>query len=107
VQLHTQLATVATFRGLHARAAEHYQYVLRHHGPRAPVRPRSSFGGDPLVVASLWSSRVWDRRSHAPRRYSSATRCGGGGNRRYYRWTLTISCHRGPAAYAIFSVSSC
>jgi DNA-binding winged helix-turn-helix (wHTH) protein/tetratricopeptide (TPR) repeat protein len=56
VQLHTQLATIATFRGVHARAAEHYQHVFRHHDPQAPALPRSSFGGDPLMVASFWPS---------------------------------------------------
>jgi DNA-binding winged helix-turn-helix (wHTH) protein len=56
VRLHTQLATVAAFRGLPARAAEHYQYVLRHHDPRGSSLSHFSFGGDPLVVASLWSS---------------------------------------------------
>jgi DNA-binding winged helix-turn-helix (wHTH) protein/predicted ATPase len=55
LQLHTQLATVATFRGLHARAAKHYQHVLRHHDPQASSLSLSSFGGDPLVVASSWS----------------------------------------------------
>ena len=56
VHLHTQLTTFAVFRGLHARAAEHYQLVLRHHDSQIPPLPRSSFGGDPLVVASIWSS---------------------------------------------------
>jgi DNA-binding winged helix-turn-helix (wHTH) protein/predicted ATPase len=56
VYLHAQLTTLATFRGLHERAAEHYRLVLRHHNPQIPSLPRSSFGGDPLVVASTWSS---------------------------------------------------
>jgi predicted ATPase len=56
VYLHAQLTTLATFRGLHARAQEHYRLVLRHHNPQTPSLPRSSFGGDPLLVASTWSS---------------------------------------------------
>jgi predicted ATPase len=55
VQLHTQLATVATFRGLHARAAEHYQQVLVYYDPKAHPLFLPSFGGDPLVVVSSWS----------------------------------------------------
>ena len=55
VQLHTQLATVAISRGLHARGAEHYQQVLRHHDPKAHSSLFPAFGGDPLVVASSWS----------------------------------------------------
>jgi len=55
VQLHAHLATVATFRGLHARAAEHYQQVLAHHDPRALSFLLASFGGDPFLSASSWS----------------------------------------------------
>src|SRR5262249_33816402 len=33
VQLHTHLTTIATFRGLHARAADHYQRFLAHYDP--------------------------------------------------------------------------
>jgi DNA-binding winged helix-turn-helix (wHTH) protein/tetratricopeptide (TPR) repeat protein len=55
VQLHTQLATIATFRGLFERADEHYQFVLQHHDPQGPLLPPASFGGDPFVVVSTWS----------------------------------------------------
>jgi predicted ATPase len=52
VQLHTQLATIATFRGQHARAAEQYQHVLAQHDPQVQHSSLLSFGGDPLIVAS-------------------------------------------------------
>jgi DNA-binding winged helix-turn-helix (wHTH) protein/tetratricopeptide (TPR) repeat protein len=55
VQLHTQLATVATFRGLHARAAEHYHHVLEYYDPQSSPLLLSSFGGDLLAAASAWS----------------------------------------------------
>jgi predicted ATPase len=55
VQLHTQLATIATFRGQHARAAEHHQQVLVHHDPQVRHSFLLSFGGDPFIVASSWS----------------------------------------------------
>jgi predicted ATPase len=54
VQLHTQLATIVTFRGLHERAADHYQQVLAHYDPNHRFL-LPSFGGDPFVVASTWS----------------------------------------------------
>jgi tetratricopeptide (TPR) repeat protein len=56
VQLHTQLATIATSRGLHVRAAEHYHHVLRHYDPEDLPFLLPSFSGNPLVVASSWSS---------------------------------------------------
>jgi DNA-binding winged helix-turn-helix (wHTH) protein/tetratricopeptide (TPR) repeat protein len=55
VQLHTQLATIAAFRGLHARAADHYQQILVHYDPQSSSLLFSSFGGDPLIVAASWS----------------------------------------------------
>jgi predicted ATPase/DNA-binding winged helix-turn-helix (wHTH) protein len=55
VQLHAQLVAIATQRGQHVRAAEHYQHVLRHHDPQALSVLLASFGGDPFVSASSWS----------------------------------------------------
>src|SRR5262245_30991654 len=55
VQLHTHLAMVATYQGLHARAAEHYQQALVHYDPKAHPLFLPSFGGDPFVAASSWS----------------------------------------------------
>jgi len=54
VQLHTQLATIVTFCGLHERAADHYQQVLAYYDPNHRFL-LPSFGGDPFVVASTWS----------------------------------------------------
>jgi predicted ATPase len=55
VQLHTHLAMVATYQGLHARAAEHYHQALVHYDAKAHPLFLPSFGGDPFVAASSWS----------------------------------------------------
>ncbi|HJY83132.1 MAG TPA: AAA family ATPase [Candidatus Binatia bacterium] len=75
VQLHTNLATSAAFRGLHARAAEHCQHVLRHYDANTHSLLLASFGGDPFVVVSASSGMSrslagqpdlgWDRVAQA------------------------------------------
>jgi predicted ATPase len=78
VQLHTHLMAVATFRGLHTRAAEHYQHVLGYYDPKASPFFLPTFGGDPFVIASSWSGmsvslagqldQGWSRIAQALRR---------------------------------------
>ena len=75
VQLHTHLTTVATFRGQHALAAEHYQHVLGQYDPQAHPLLLSSFGGDPFIAASSssglsvslagWLDQGWSRVAQA------------------------------------------
>lgn len=54
--VYPQLVTVATIRGWHVRAAEHYQDLLQHFDPNALPDLLPSFGGDPRISASSWSS---------------------------------------------------
>lgn len=70
VQLHNNLAMVATLRGLHARAAEHYQHVLRHYDANAHSLLLASYGGDPLVVVSSVSGMSRSLAGHPDQGWS-------------------------------------
>ena len=71
VQLHTQLVTIETFRGMYARAEEHYQLVRAHRDPQVHQSVLYAFAGDPLALALVtsglslslagWLEQGWSR----------------------------------------------
>jgi len=71
VQLHTQLVTIETFRGMHTRAEEHYQHVRAHYDPLVRQSVLYAFAGDPLALALVtsgvslslvgWLDQGWNR----------------------------------------------
>src|SRR6185503_5334653 len=51
VQLHTQLCSAETYRGMHTQAREHLTHVLKLYDPQAHASLIFSFGGHPAAVA--------------------------------------------------------